>query len=470
MVKNSTPASRKTNLKESVPEQPTLEDIQYELAMKFGSIGVLLSEMFRPGVGAQLFGLPPNTSLSGIADSIDVTTTTIGRQLPIFYDYAYNGRLLKGHEKIVDPFDSNAAELLRDFVEVFGDTTGYTELSEMVATEGCSDFRSGGLSDLVERMIARNYLDKEYSLSLAQLALLTGMNERSVRNAASAGKNQLTLNSSGEVDFHIAIQWLTERSGRGFTPTLKVGFPEEGKESDTELDAIGIPAFIRHRLLLRFGKKSHDEHEIYTVIAPEFAIYAAGIPEIIDEAASIAKLNANEVISSMQYPLAIPPHHCAGLAKMIGVDPAWFTLQVMRALYPEEMDMVLNPVHYQHTVFSPSIVSKPLAAIEIVLTTSMIRHGYLDMPAIAKAMFPEDCFTVHSGDERGATVMIRYSADQLTETDIRVKSEKTISPRKRFTAWLQTELSAQPGDRVRIERKAAREYRLSFQPAYPSRE
>ena len=464
MSKKLTSFPRKSALKDSTASRPSLNDIQSELAMKFGTIGVLLDEMYQPGAGAKLFGCAENESMSGISERINVSATTIGRQLPFFYEYAYNGQLLSGHENTVDPFGSNAAELLRDFVEIFGNATGYTELSDAVACEGMSDFKLGGLTDLVDRMIARHNLDKEYPLSVPQLALLSGMNERSVRNMTSSVKNQLPLNASGEVDFHFAMQWLSERSGRGFSPTVKKGFPAEQKESDVDLDATSIPAFIKHRLVSRFAKNGSDEALFDQLVEPTLTVSWDEAPRGISEAAAEAKLSANDLIASMRYPLAIPPHHCAGLAKAIGADPAWFTLQVMRALHPQEMDMVLNPTHYQHAALRSNTQDEPLKAIEVVLTSSMIVHGYLDMPVFAKTMFPDDCFDTSSIDGRGSSVTFYYGGNQTAETDIRIKSEKTISPRKRFTAWLQTELSATPGDRVRIERTSTREYTLSFQP------
>lgn len=50
-------------------------------------------------------------------------------------------------------------------------------------------------------------------------------------------------------------------------------------------------------------------------------------------------------------------------------------------------------------------------------------------------------------------------------TDIRKKSEKTISPRRRFTSWLNTELGAKPGDRIRIEKVNERTFSLNHIPS-----
>jgi hypothetical protein len=463
MAKQKSSTQRK-NKDVSTPIRPQLADIAHELSIKFGSIGVLLNEMYRHGAGDRLFDIPELHEPSCFSNHIDVSSTIIGRHLPIFYAYAYDGVVLPGHERTVDLSGGSSAEMLSDFVELFARQTYYMELAEDTAAGG-ADFVLGGLQDMIERMRARHWLDSEYSLSIAHLALLANMNERSVKNATSAlGKSRLALNASGEVDHSVAIQWLSERAGRGFTPTRRVQFPSEGAESEVQLDAIEIPAFIADRLRARFGAEALKAWQRDIDACSNYTeVQSAGF-RITEQAAELAQLDRKEIASATMYPLAIPPRNCGGLAKALGVDPTWFTLQVMRALYPQEMDMVLNPSHYRTPLRSAEAEPGALDAIEIVLTASMITHGYLDMPTYAKALFPSDCFSAPQGDAPPTTVIIQYGMDQKVETEIQVKSEKTISLRKRFTAWLQSELHAQPGDRVRVERKAERVYALRFQP------
>jgi hypothetical protein len=93
----------------------------------------------------------------------------------------------------------------------------------------------------------------------------------------------------------------------------------------------------------------------------------------------------------------------------------------------------------------------------------MIEHGYLDLPMHAKTLFPEDSFGTRTKGDTGTPIELRYGG-HAEQTDIRIKSEQTISPRKRFTAWFQKELSAAPGDRIRVTRTADRAYELTHLP------
>lgn len=448
---------------ETAVTKPTLEQLQRELALKFASLGVLFNDMFRANSGNRMLGLPDNEPLAGAFSRIDVFTSIIGSQLQVYHSYAYDGRILSGHERTVNPFGNNEAEKLRDFIELFGHTTGYTEVvQEDVDYDG--EVKTGGLEDLMNRMIARNSLDAEHSLSIQHLALLADLNERTVKNATiptTTKKAQLPLNNAGEVEYSDAIIWLMARAGRGFTPTQVTSFPVQGKESDVQLDTVEIPAFVKQRIIDRFAKSGLDTLVLDVAAMPAYSDTYTDYPEVLILASEAAGLKPQEVQQAMQYPLAISPHQCIGLAKAIGVDPNWFTLQVMQALYPKEMDMVLNPQHY-HSL--PVVFKDPLGAIEITLTETMIKHGYIDIPAIAKPMFPADCFGTREKDAVGSLITIHYGMGQTADTDMRVKSEKTISPRKRFTGWLQTEISAKAGDRIRIERIGQRDYQLKFQP------
>ena len=135
-------------------------------------------------------------------------------------------------------------------------------------------------------------------------------------------------------------------------------------------------------------------------------------------------------------------------------------MQVMRALYPTQMDMLLNPNHYSLANDDVVLEGK---SVDVILTEAMIKHGYLDLPAHAEPLFPKDCFGSRKEGDLGAPVTLRYGSKEV-QTDIRVKSEQTISPRKRFTAWFQKELSAAPGDRIRFSQVTDRLFELTHLP------
>ncbi len=96
----------------------------------------------------------------------------------------------------------------------------------------------------------------------------------------------------------------------------------------------------------------------------------------------------------------------------------------------------------------------------MILTEAMIKHGYLDIPSYAKGMFPSDCFGGRAGNDKGSSITLKYG-DMEVETDVRVKSENTISPRKRFTSWFEKGIAAKGGDRIRVTRLEDRVFEMT---------
>lgn len=95
------------------------------------------------------------------------------------------------------------------------------------------------------------------------------------------------------------------------------------------------------------------------------------------------------------------------------------------------------------------------------LTDAQIKHGNLDIDVNNESFFPSDCFGDRSKTKLGKPITLNYGANKVL-TDIRIKSGKTISPRKRFGAWLQQSLKANSGDTILITKISEREYTLSF--------
>ena len=71
----------------------------------------------------------------------------------------------------------------------------------------------------------------------------------------------------------------------------------------------------------------------------------------------------------------IKPQDCSDLAKALRVDSAWFTEQVMCALFPKQMALLA----YRKEIDEPDTDSAP-AYRDIDLTENGIKHGYLDIP------------------------------------------------------------------------------------------
>ena len=154
-------------------------------------------------------------------------------------------------------------------------------------------------------------------------------------------------------------------------------------------------------------------------------------------------------------PMVVKPEECSGLAKAMEVDPLWFTYQVMSALFPEQVDLLLRPPSAD-SLEPPVQVSKD--SVTITLSPAMITHGYIDIPASARSLFPEDSFGARESGLHGQPIELRYGG-QTEMTDIREKNRKWISPRKRFNSWLRI---AKPGDQVRLVRDADRRYSMEL--------
>jgi hypothetical protein len=439
--------------------RPTLEQIQKELSGTFVAIGVLLNECFYQDSGNKLIGETLKYPGKNPLTVVDLNKTMIGRYLPIYYAYAYEGRAIPNYENELDPSGDNNLERLADFAWIFHSDASYFDLClDVAGLDVQTD--AGYLQDMIERVRARRSLDEGDSLSISELALLADMSERSVKNALTAeGSGRLNADKNGSVENTEARRWLEGR--RGFVPTQKKEFPESLDEHPDQLDVLEIPPFIRYRIEKRFARHLFDRIALNDVSSPNYdGVYKNEYPEIIERVAKEAGLAEESIQAALQQPIRIRPQDCQGIAKAILVDPIWFTTQVMRALFPVQTDMLLNPSHY--SIEMPTLQLEG-NAVEIILSEAMINHGYLDMPAHAKALFPEDCFGTRIKGDVGHFVELHYGG-RIEQTDIRIKSEQTISPRKRFNAWYQKELSARPGDRIRLTRTGERTYELTHLP------
>jgi hypothetical protein len=429
--------------------------LEQELACYYAGIAVLLEECYARGAGVRALGLRERSDYVRLAPEIDVKTTDIGRLLPVWARYAYEGVIGAGY----GPDDMDACEgsleRLSDMLHLLRDDDPYFQLClEAAEMDLSASVEFGGLKDLVERVAARHALDMGGRLNAAALALLSNMSERSVRNAMLAG-GDLEANSEGYVENAEALRWLHGR--RGFVPTTKRLFPIDTNELPDALDAVEIPPFIYRRLKAVWGQADSQESTQFDARYPAWVMQAAhdsGVPP-------------ERILAGCELPLDIRPADCDMWAKALRVDRVWLTHQVLSAMFAEQVDMLLNPQAW--TAPQNDVQKAITSAVTITLTRAMLEHGYVDMPASASSMFPDDSMGSRKEGDTGMSVVFFYGSHRA-ETDIRIKSSKTISPRKRFGAWLNDELNAREGDRIRIEKTGEREYTLSHLVAESSKE
>ena len=100
-----------------------------------------------------------------------------------------------------------------------------------------------------------------------------------------------------------------------------------------------------------------------------------------------------------------------------------------------------------------------LNAHTLTLAPAMVKNGYVAFPMSAKNMFPSDSLGSWSPEGMGATVELRFGPHRRM-SDVCIKSTKSLAFRARMSGWLQGELRARAGDRLRVERLAERIYQI----------
>ena len=424
------------------PLSATLASLKAELGSYYAALAVVVDECYESGAGDRMLGAD-STPVSGmIFDRVNVERSRLGKLLPVWHRYAYEGVMSAGFSAESFMRADSAFERLTDMLGLLSLQDNYFD--DAMSASGGAERPRGHLSDMAARVTARVWLDTGSSLSIADLGLLADMNERSVRNATTAdGDGRLALSTDGSVTNVEALRWLAGR--RGFKPTRFRELPAEHLPDD--LLEVELPIFVQRRLAAAWRN----------------APVEPGAPgDWRHTAAREAGMSLARIEAAMSLPLDIQPQECVGLARAMRIDPVWFTLQVMTALFPQEVDMLLNPERWRREEPAAGLGTTASGpdSVTVILTASMLKHGYIDIPMSASGLFPADCFGTRKEDEQGAQVELLFGS-QAAMTDIRQKSSQTLSPRKRFNAWLNTELSAKVGDRIHVSRTAERQYKLT---------
>lgn len=309
-------------------EFPSLQDVQHELrarlladTLRFASlVGERAFELIGQPV-AQPLGLQAVDAQSSMQraawepqlDLIDLDSLPVGKTAVAMYDYAAHGR----HPIGLTP-DVFAAELeaIEDYVSSFSSELFWQFFGDPVHSQGAPD---KALFTVWEHARARLSLDMGDSLTVHQVALLSRLNERSVRNMLSASDPQQRLQAKEDlVDNEEARRWL--RGKRGFTPTTFTeigGVP--GEHPDTLSNLLDLGRYLATRWE-SLGK------------SPESV--AADLGWTGDRKAYLCALPA--------HPELIDPRDCEVVSKTLLVGASWFTAQVMRLKFPREIELLMQ--------------------------------------------------------------------------------------------------------------------------------
>lgn len=306
--------------------------VRHELAGRILADLMRLNTILGPAAGHRALGLVAPAVPSHVEPTlevqpfeltigdIDVDQLPVGRVAMAMYDYAIEqhfpaGVTLDDFKVEVEHVDDFATSLRSDLLELF--------MSDRALMGEASVGNFVVLPRLCAMSRARLALDMGEALSMADLALLAEMEERSVRNALTAtgsGKLATHVAPTGTewIDNDEARRWLSLR--RGFKPTV---FPSTSFTLDAHPHALNslyeLGTYIFHR---------------WTALDKT--------PEAVLKELGWSQHRFDYLNSISAQPHRIDPKDCRDLARSLLVSEAWFTRQVLAALFPDQLSLLMQ--------------------------------------------------------------------------------------------------------------------------------
>ena len=414
---------------------PPLEQVRRDLIAHLYGFAHIADCCVRPGSGASILNLPftgENLDFPKY-DDFDLSGFPLAEGLGTIFRYAAFGESRRYSPQLsLDPDEGALGRM--QLLQTFVSNPAVSYCFDEVTT--CFDEPTApraGFPEIVGLAVARATLDEGLNLTLVQVALLANVSERTVANAlAMKGDSHLTASRDAEGRAVVAAteadRWLGGR--RAF---LKSVFVQGGEAMPDVSSAQELSTFIKTRI----NEEVSDDGVDFSAIKSGEVRSISGqrllkICRLLGSSESNARawVDGNVV--------AIELNECESIAGVMRVDPEWLVHQLM-------------------TVRFPNLESR----LEATLTEAGIRSGYFDIEQrYARRIFPDDSFGGRGTDEIGVPVLLDIDG-QPHETDIRVKSQALVSPRKRFTGYFKSH-GAKPGDQVSITRIGAREFKLNF--------
>lgn len=410
----------------------------------------------RRGAGAAMLGLQPNLAVHEWPSYLDFDTSAVDATQGLETVYRYGVHAELERPGISDDCEEGNLGRLQALVALVRDNNIIDRNWDDVADPHGSHDHGAALVKVIELAAARYRLDYERFVSLPDVALLSNMLERSVRNALHAeGESMLAAirDAQGElvVEKTEALRWLLGR--RGFKETVMLG--TRGLPLPADLRPEEVMPFLRARLKSISSTEHLRDLLGYTDDQIEHARF--------ENAAGWHGLPVERVERLFRGRLEdLSPDDCPLLSQILMLDTAWLSAQVLRAKFPQAMQEIM-PVRAETAPVTVSPFNEREASLDVKLTDAGIRNGYFDIEArYAERLFPADCFGSRGGDQHGIAVELHHDLKKSPYvTDMRVKSEALVSPRKRFSAYF-TAHAAKAGDVIRIRRTAERSYELTF--------
>lgn len=429
----------------------TLEDVKKSATATLYCLATTIDLHVRKGGGSALLGLPTSLRIEDwpAFEDFDLTAIDSLAGLEQAYRYGVHGEISGFVSDDLEEGNLGQLQALIDLVD--SSWLINRNWGDLHDAHGESD-EGAAFREVVKLAMARYRLDYERTLTLDQVALLAGINERSVRNALHLSGESMLLARRDEdgtivVDKPEALRWL--RGRRNFKETVRIG--SIGSNLPAQLTPNEVMPFVRERLELQFsishlGLEPQKQEDYLFDCAAASRGYADGnqIRQLLQQ--RISTLSSNDITL---------------LAQLALVDKDWLAAQIRSTCLPAVGKEGSPAVSQPADGLSP--FNETEGTLDIRITEAGIRNGYFDIERrYADRFFPADSFGSRGAGQEGEKVALHHDlSNSPYETDLRVKSAALVSPRKRFSAYF-TAHSAKAGDVIRIKRTGERSYQLVY--------
>lgn len=433
---------------------PTLDEVRADLVATLYCIAHTMDLQIRNGAGAAMLGLTPNTYLGEWPKLSDFDLSAVDiYDFDTVHRYAFYGELERSF--VSDDYEEGNIGRLQTLLNITANYMFRRNVDDVREIYDAPE-SSGKLAEMVGLASARYCLDYDRHVSLSDIAILAKVNERTVRNALHAeGDSRLSAQRDENGGFSVekleALRWLRTRPN--FRETVWIG---SYWSTPVELAPHEIMPFLYKRLRQRFPgtaameslNGSRNDGLLYGNAASAVGVPEERIRALFEQ--SIDELSLDD---------------CPIIAHLLYLDTAWLTSQVKRSS-SNAGRMESQATAHPMAGLAVSPFNEVEGTLDIVLTDAGIRNGYFDIERrYADRFFPTDCFGSR-GKADGSVGNILLHHDHKGspyDTNLRVKSEALVSPRKRFSAYF-TAHKAKAGDVIRIKRLGDRTYELTYLP------
>ena len=434
---------------------PSLQEVRNDLVATLYCLAHTKDIQTRDGAGAAMLGLSSETHLGlwpAFAD-FDYSFVLRASSLETVYRYAFYGELDNYIDSDVEAGNVGRLLALLELSDSYVVARNSDDVSDLYDMSDCR-----GLKQMVALAQARERLDDNYQISLADIALLAEITESTVRNALHAqGPSKLVASrdNAGDliVDRSEALRWLRTRPN--FSETVWTG---ASFEMPDHLAADEIMPFLKKRFHERCSEpmpislvEMIKPNPVCEVDPYKFASIRSNI--------SGERLRAifEQSIDTLD---DFPP----ALGRLLSIDTRWLFEEIRRARCPDVMK------NQQLGVSAPAVANvspfiEEEGVLDVTLTDAGIRNGYFDMERrYADRLFPADSFGSKGNEDKGVELLLHHDCKKSPyESDLRVKSKAIVSFRKRFSAYF-TAHASKAGDVIRIKKTGDRSFELTYLP------